>query len=98
MCIPLVCQAKYTTKLVHRELPDISDLELGGLGVCSQPPTTRYTICTTTHLCAHLKLHDLNLVCYDRRLVALVEGGIEHLYRIGVELVGKTRPFECKGH
>lgn len=38
-------------------------------------------------LSAHLELYDLDLVCYDRGLVALVEGGVEHLYGIGVELV-----------
>ena len=68
MCIPFIGQPKYTTKLIHGELSDITNLELRGLR-------------------AHLQLDDLDLVCYDRGLVALVEGGVEHLYGIGVELV-----------
>lgn len=47
---------------------------------------------------AHLQLNNLDPVCYDGRLVTLVEGGIEHLYGIGVKLVGKARPFECERH
>ena len=51
-----------------------------------------------THLSPHLELDYLDFVCYDWRLVALVKRGVEHLYRIGVKLVGKAGPFECEGH
>ena len=47
-----------------------------------------------THLRAHLQLYDLNPICYDRGFVALVEGGLEHLDGIGVELIRETGPFE----
>ncbi len=47
-----------------------------------------------TYLSAHLQLYYLNPICYDRGLVALVEGRLEHLDGIGVELVGEARPFE----
>ena len=36
---------------------------------------------------AHLELNNLDLVCYDRGLGALVEGGVEHLDRVGMKLV-----------
>ena len=51
-----------------------------------------------THLSPHLKLDNLDFVCYDWRLAALVKGTLQHLKRIGVKLVGKTGPFECEGH
>lgn len=38
-------------------------------------------------LSSHLELYDLDFVCNNRRFVALVEGRIEHLYRIVVKLV-----------
>ena len=47
-----------------------------------------------TDLSTHLELDHLDLVGYDGRLVALVEGGIEHLDGIGVKLVGKAWPLE----
>ena len=47
-----------------------------------------------TYLRAHLQLHNLNLVCYDRGLIALVESRLEHLNGIDMELVGETWPFE----
>ena len=40
-----------------------------------------------THLRAHLQLDNLDPICYDRGLVALVEGGLKHLYGICVELL-----------
>ena len=47
-----------------------------------------------THLRTHLQLNDLNPICYDRGLVTLVEGGLEHLDGICVELIRETRPFK----
>ena len=47
-----------------------------------------------TYLGSHLQLDDLYPVGYDGRLVALVEGRLEHLDGIGMELVGEARPFE----
>ena len=49
-----------------------------------------------THLGAHLQLHNLYLVCYDWRLVALVESGLQHLDGIGMKLIREARPFECE--
>ena len=51
-----------------------------------------------TDLSTHLELDHLDLVGYDGRLVALVEGGSEHLDGIGVELVRETGPLESEGH
>ena len=51
-----------------------------------------------TDLSTHLELDHLNLVGYDGGLVALIEGGGEHLDCIGVELVRETGPLESEGH
>ena len=51
-----------------------------------------------TYFGTHLQLDDFNLVCYDRRFIALVESVIEHLDGIVVKLVRETRPVEGKRH
>lgn len=49
-----------------------------------------------TNLGSHFQLYDLYLVCYNRGLVALVEGIVKHLYRIVVELIRESGPVEGK--
>lgn len=51
-----------------------------------------------THLSAHLQLDNLDLACNHGRFVSLVECVVEHVDRIGVELVGKTGPLEGERH
>lgn len=53
---------------------------------------------TRTHLCAHLQLDDLDLVCNDGWFIPLVECVVEHLDRICVKLVGKAGPLEGERH
>lgn len=95
MGISGVCQPEDTTELIHSEFSDITYLELRRL-VWRTNSLNCLQECERmdTHLGAHLQLHNLYLVCYDWRLVALVEGRLEHLNGIGMELFGKTRPFE----
>lgn len=49
-----------------------------------------------THLLAHFELHDFDAVCDDRRLIALVEGGVEHLASIAVETLAESRPLKAE--
>lgn len=46
------------------------------------------------HLCTHFKFDNLDSVRYDGRLIAFIEGSIEHLDGIVVKLVRKPRPVE----
>jgi hypothetical protein len=50
------------------------------------------------HLGAHLELDDLDFVGNDGRLCAFVEGRVEHLDGVGMELVGEAGPLERKRH
>lgn len=50
------------------------------------------------YLSAHLQLDDLDLVRNHGWFVSLVECVVEHLDRIGVELVGKAGPLEGERH
>lgn len=50
----------------------------------------------TIDLSAHRELDDLYLVRDDPGLVALVEGGVEHLGSIDVKLVGEPRPAKVE--
>ena len=102
MCVTRVREAEYAAKLIHRELANIPDLELWWL---RDAHTTRPQVSAgggqrlaETDLSTHLELDDLDLVGYDGRFVALIEGGGEHLDGIGVELVRETGPLESEGH
>ena len=89
MCVPAVCEAKYATELLHRELADVSDLELWRLGRFARGVRRwiKRRAAEETDLGAHLELNHLDLVCYDGWLGALVEGRVEHLDRVGMKLV-----------
>lgn len=63
-------------------------------GVMAVSPLT--TVQKAIHLSAHRQLDNLDLVSDDPRLAALVQGGIEHLSCIGMELVGEARPVEVE--
>lgn len=51
-----------------------------------------------THLSTHLQFNHLDFVCYDRGLVTLVEGRVEHLDGVRMKLVRKARPLKFEGH
>ena len=92
--IPSICQAKNPSELVHRQLADVANLQLWGLPYDTLLRSRPKGLLRETYLCAHLQFHNLDPIRYDWRLVALVEGRLEHLDGIGVKLVGEARPFE----
>jgi hypothetical protein len=106
--ITRIGKTKYSAKLFHGEVANITNFELRRLshdrtryggekgGVDEHVEQRRG--CSHTHLSAHLQFYDLNLVCDDWRFGALVEGCVEHFDSVGMELVGEAGPLERKGH
>jgi len=95
MCISCLSNPKYAAKVIRGQVANIPNFEFWRLSVVMSRDLRQLG---NTHLSAHLELNDFYLVSDDGRLVALVEGIIEHLDGIGVKLVGKAWPFECERH